>query len=61
MTEGTLLTALTWADVASLLRVSPRQARRVARRIGLVPVVLGHRTVRFRAGDVAEAMSRAGL
>ena len=52
---------MTWADVAQALRVSPRHARRVARRIGLVPVRLGHRTVRFRFEDLGEAMARAGL
>jgi excisionase family DNA binding protein len=49
---------MTWNEVAAQLRVSPRHARRVARRIGLVPIRLGHRTVRFSRAEVQEALQR---
>jgi excisionase family DNA binding protein len=52
---------MTWADVAQVLRVSPRHARRVAKEIGLRPVVLGHRTVRFKPEAVEAALRRQGL
>jgi len=51
---------LTWNEVAARWRVSPRHARRVARRLGLFPVNLGHRTKRFGLGAVIEAEKTAG-
>lgn len=55
------LDLLTWNEVADRWKISPRHARRVARRLGLVPVVLGYRTMRFPMAAVKEVEIRAGL
>jgi len=50
---------LTYDDLASHWGVCQRQAKRIARRLGLKPMRLGHRTVRFRPADVVSADERA--
>jgi excisionase family DNA binding protein len=51
---------LTPADVASLLRVSTRQVRRLSSR-GLLPrpVKFGHKTVRYRLADLQQYLAAA--
>lgn len=50
---------LTYDDLAARWGVCGRQVRRVCRKLKLQPMVLGHRTVRFRPADVDRAEENA--
>lgn len=50
---------LTYADLAGRWGCCQRQAKRICRRLNLVPMRLGHRTVMFRPADVDRAEERA--
>jgi excisionase family DNA binding protein len=47
-----------YGDVAKHLKCSVRTARRLVAQKILKPLVLGHRTVRFRPADVERAKSK---
>lgn len=55
MSEG----PLTYTDLSLRWDCSERQAKRICRRLGLQPLRLGHRTVRFRPADVEKAEENA--
>lgn len=50
---------LTYEHLMSRWGVGRKQAGRVVRKLGIGPVVLGHRSVRFRVGDVVRAEAKA--
>jgi hypothetical protein len=48
-----------YADLQARYGVGPRQIRRVVAALGIKPLTLGHRTVRFRPAAVLAAEERA--
>lgn len=50
---------LTYDDLAARWKIGPRQARNVAKSLGLIPIDMGYRTKRFRPADVARAEEKA--
>jgi len=50
---------LTFAELAEHFRVSPRHARRIAKKLALSVMDLGHRTKRIRPADLDRAEQRA--
>lgn len=50
---------LTYDELAARWRVSPRQARRLCKRLGVQVLDLGHRTKRIRPADVDRAEGTA--